>query len=277
MFSSKPVNQDVGYLQLMSSGKSTILQSNDTTKQVFFHIADGSGSIQRPVLKGKNIITSFALPQTSHSTFKTGITLSASSATSSQTLRTLLSTSREPKIIRMPFVKTLSPAPVYSRNQEINFSSASSVNLLSTTFTPSSLSSKPILSHSFSTTSTSSLPESFLPADISFASDSSRESQPGVTSETMTLSLEDLLSYARIPSGKSDATKSDRESDLTSPGSVRSVVSEIDMNPARSEDMEVGEKFICKHPNCGKTFDRANLLKRHLKMHSGECRLGFLY
>ena len=45
------------------------------------------------------------------------------------------------------------------------------------------------------------------------------------------------------------------------------------MNPGRSEDMEVGgEKFLCHYPNCGKTFDKANLLKRHLKMHSGECR-----
>merc|ERR1719474_1086432 len=71
---------------------------------------------------------------------------------------------------------------------------------------------------------------------------------------------------------KSEATKSDRESDLTSPGSVRSVISELDSNAARSDDTDVAEKLVCHYPTCGKSFDRANLLKRHLKMHSGECR-----
>ena len=121
--------------------------------------------------------------------------------------------------------------------------------------------------------------ESFLPADISFTSESSRESLSGLapSDSSVTLSLEDLLAYARLPP-KSETVKSDRESDLTSPGSVRSAVSEIESNLSRSEETETSEKpekpekLACHYPGCSKTFERANLLKRHLKMHSGECR-----
>jgi len=89
----------------------------------------------------------------------------------------------------------------------------------------------------------------------------------------VTPSLEDLLAYARLPTaGKSETTKSDRESDLTSPGSVRSAISEFDSSHSKSEETEVVEKLSCHYTNCNKTFDRANLLKRHLKMHSGESR-----
>jgi len=267
VFSSKPASQDVGFLQLMSSGKST-----EAPKQVFFHIADGSGSIQRPVLKGKNMVTSFALPQTSQQTLKTGITLSATSATSSQTLRTLLSTSRDSKIIRLQPISNNSSLPEQSKLLDnASVLSPPSVSLLSTTFTPSIHTNKSILTQSFPSDNSPSMTESFLPADISFTSESSRDSLSGLPSDAVTLSLEDLLTYARMPT-KSEATKSDRESDLTSPGSVRSVISELDSNAARSDDTDVAEKLVCHYPTCGKSFDRANLLKRHLKMHSGECR-----
>jgi len=277
VFSSKPVNQDVGFLQLMSSGKSTtLIQSTaEPPKQVFFHIADGSGSIQRPVLKGKNVVTSFALPQTSQQTlFKSGITLSATSPTSSQTLRTLLTTSRDSKIIRMPLTKDPSPLPEYSKSSEVSPIFTSATSVLSTTFTPSSQSNKPVFTQSFlPATSSPSMTESFLPADISFTSESSRDSLSGLPSDAVTLSLEDLLSYTRLPSaGKSEATKSDRESDLTSPGSVRSAVSEFEASLSRSDDTEVVEKLSCNYPDCNKTFDRAILLKRHLKIHTGGCR-----
>jgi len=274
VFSSNPVNQDVGFLQLMSSGRSTVLEASAPQKQqVVFHIADAGGTIQKPVLKSKSMVSSFALPQISQQTFKPGITLSATSA-SSQTLRTLLSTSRETKIIRLPFTKTSSPGLEYSKASEMpSILTTSVANFLSTTFTPSIQSSKPVLTQSFcSVPSPSSMSESFLPADISFTSESSRDSLSGLPSDAVTLSLEDLLTYARVPATKSETAKSDRESDLTSPSSVRSTASEMDSNVLRSEEMEIGEKLSCHYPNCGKTFERVNLLKRHLKMHSGECR-----
>merc|ERR1719474_484212 len=313
VFSSKPVNQDVGFLQLMSSGKSTTTtsvssqSSEPCAKQVFFHIADGSGSIQRPVLKGKNAPTTFAQPQSSQPNLKAGITLSVTSTTSSQTLRTLLSssltTSHEGKTVRMPlskspasvsdYVKVSATTPSMSNINNTSLTTSSPIlqstsvggpvngNLLSTTFIPSKNSHRPVnnqpvlltQSYSSSVATSSSMTESFLPADISFTSESSRESLNGLPSDAVTLSLEDLLAYARMPT-KSETVKSDRESDLTSPGSVRSTVSEIESNVSRSEESDavVVDKLACHYPGCSKTFERANLLKRHLKMHSGECR-----
>jgi len=276
VFSSKPVNQDVGFLQLMSSGKSTTLirSTTEPTKQVFFHIADGSGSIQRPVLKGKNVVSSFALPQTSQqTTFKPGITLSATSPTSSQTLRTLLSSSKDSKIIRMPLTKNPSPLPEYSKSSDLTTIFTTSTNVLSTTFTPSSQNNKPVFTQSFSpSTSSPSMTESFLPADISFTSESSRDSLSGLPSDAVTLSLDDLLSYAGLPAaGKPETTKVDPEPDLASPGPARSVVSEIDVTASRSDESEGGEKLTCTYPDCNKTFDRSILLKKHMKTHPG-CR-----
>ena len=64
---------------------------------------------------------------------------------------------------------------------------------------------------------------------------------------------------------------SDRDSDLTSPGSVRS-----EMEMGGGSGLEGGalgeERLACQFPQCGRTFDRSNLLKRHLKLHSGEAR-----
>ena len=335
VFSSNPVNQDVGGLQLMSSGKRTVLETNGSgpSKQVVFHIADAGGTIQRPLLNAKSVVTSFALPkiaqqphqqqkqqqlqqqqqkqhqlqqqqkqhqlqqqQPNHHQLqqqqkqqqlqqqqqqklqqlssKPGISLSVTS-TSSQTLRTLLSTSRDTKIIRLPLTKS-SAAPVSQRSnsasEDSSMITSSVANFLSTTFSPNVRTSKPVLTQSFPNINSPSVSDC-VPTDVSFTSESSRDSLSGLPSDAVTLSLDDLISFTRVPTARSDATKSDRESDLTSPGSVRSAVSEIDSSVLRSEDTEAGERLSCHHPNCGKVFDRSSLLKRHLKMHSGECRL----
>jgi len=117
--------------------------------------------------------------------------------------------------------------------------------------------------------------ESFLPADISFTSESSRES--GILSlppDSVTLTLDDIMSYAQMPPMKDQQSSSgccgsDRDSDLTSPGSVRS---EMELVPENGTSSGVEERLACQFPNCGRTFDRSNLLKRHLKLHSGEAR-----
>ena len=116
--------------------------------------------------------------------------------------------------------------------------------------------------------SSSRLAESFLPADISFttASDRGRSS-----TEAVTLTLDDLMTYNQMPGPKErlNPLGSDRDSDLTSPGSVRSEMTDT----GRSEEGESGpDKLLCQFPGCGRSFDRATLLKRHLKIHSGECR-----
>lgn len=116
--------------------------------------------------------------------------------------------------------------------------------------------------------SSSRLAESFLPADISFttASDRGRSS-----TEAVTLTLDDLMTYNQMPGPKErlNPLGSDRDSDLTSPGSVRSEMTDA----GRSEEGESGpDKLLCQFPGCGRSFDRATLLKRHLKIHSGECR-----
>jgi len=131
-------------------------------------------------------------------------------------------------------------------------------------------------------TSSGSLSESLLTADLSFGADS----KDSLFSGSDTLSLEDLLSNNRgsensppafiFNRSESSSVRSDRDSDLTSPGSVRSAVSELEAVQPRKigEDFVsgAGEKLTCNYPNCSKTFDKANLLKRHLKAHTGEWR-----
>ena len=291
VFSSKPVSQDMGFLQLMSSGRSTVLKpTTEPPKQLLFQLTDGSVSLQRPGAKGKSI-TGFALPQSSQQgVFKSGITLSGTSGNSSQAL--LVSTSRDSKIIRMPFTRSPASEIVYSKPSFDNGSVFTTTAVLSSSHSNTIQMSKPVVApvsnssssnhsvvsnqSSFSSISSPTMSESFLPADISFTSESSRDSLAGLPSDAVTLTIEDLLSYTKAPvlsnGTKSEPTKSDRESDLTSPGSVRSAISEMDSSLSRSEDMDAVEKLACHYPNCGKTFERANLLKRHLKMHSGECR-----
>lgn len=157
-----------------------------------------------------------------------------------------------------------------------SFLSGSSNTLLSS-------SSSVLSDHSSVFTSSGSLSESLLPADISFGADS----KDSLFSGSDTLSLEDLLSHNRgtatspppliLNKSESSSVRSDRDSDLTSPGSVRSAVSELEAVQPRKigEDFAssaVGDKLICNYPNCSKTFDKTNLLKRHLKAHTGEWR-----
>lgn len=114
--------------------------------------------------------------------------------------------------------------------------------------------------------------QSFLPADISFSGDSEREAGAlSLPSDSVSLTLEDIISYTPLPPLKdqqsgSGGTMSDRESDLTSPGSVRSDAE------AGSEAGGSEERLACQFPACGRTFDRSNLLRRHLKLHTGEAR-----
>eukprot|EP00088_Acartia_fossae_P018088 TRINITY_DN20399_c0_g1_i3.p1 TRINITY_DN20399_c0_g1~~TRINITY_DN20399_c0_g1_i3.p1 ORF type:complete len:1235 (+),score=303.28 TRINITY_DN20399_c0_g1_i3:275-3706(+) len=114
--------------------------------------------------------------------------------------------------------------------------------------------------------------EPFLSSDIDFSTSSVEADSKDNIFSNDALSLEDLLSHNRTPPSilKSESSKSDRDSDLTSPGSVRSAVSELEaVVPRKLED---GEKMMCTYPNCSKTFDKSNLLKRHLKVHTGEWR-----
>merc|ERR1719334_1874858 len=90
------------------------------------------------------------------------------------------------------------------------------------------------------------------------------------------------MSYAAVPGVKdaqsqsSSGCVSDRESDLTSPGSVRSEMEVGSIGPGLDSNTggqsETDTRLACHFPSCGRTFDRTNLLKRHLKLHSGEAR-----
>ena len=228
VFSSKPVsNQDVG-VYLQSSGKSS------TGPGLQVESLGSKPSQPQPVIL-TSAKSQFVLPQPALGSpgVKLGSVSSISSSTSSQTLRSLLSSTPE----NLPVSQTL---------------------ILTPASTPASVSS----------IQTNRLAESFLPADISFstASDRGRSS-----TEAVTLTLEDLLSYSQMPGPKErlNPPGSDRDSDLTSPGSVRSELTDA----GRSEEGESGpEKLLCQFPGCGRSFDRPTLLKRHLKIHSGECR-----
>ena len=223
VFSSKPVsNQDVG-VYLQSSGKSS------TGHGLQVEPLGSKPSQPQPVIL-TSAKSQFVLPQPAQSPgVKLGsVSLSSSSlssSTSSQTLRSLLSSTPE----NLPVSQTLILTPASN---------------------PASVSSL----------QTNRLAESFLPADISFSSASDRGRS---STEAVTLTLEDLYSQMPGPKERLNPPGSDRDSDLTSPGSVA----------GRSEEGESGpEKLLCQFPGCGRSFDRATLLKRHLKIHSGECR-----
>ena len=154
----------------------------------------------------------------------------------------------------MPVSQALRLSPIRSKPTQ-----------LTTTFSPSLL-------------PTSKMAQSFLPADISFTSDSGREGEVlSLPSDSVTLTLEDIMSYTPLPPLKDQQSgsggASDRESDLTSPGSVRSE-QEVGSSAGESS-VSVGsleERLSCQFPACGRTFDRSHLLKRHQKLHSGEAR-----
>ena len=229
VFSSKPVsNQDVG-VYLQSSGKSSTGHGLQVEP-----LGSKSGQPQPVILTSAK--SQFVLPQPAQSpavklgsvSLSPSLSSSLSSSTSSQTLRSLLSSTPE----NLPVSQTL---------------------ILTPASTPASVSSLPSLQ-------TNRLAESFLPADISFSSASDRGRS---STEAVTLTLEDLYSQMPGPKERLNPPGSDRDSDLTSPGSVA----------GRSEEGESGpEKLLCQFPGCGRSFDRATLLKRHLKIHSGECR-----
>jgi hypothetical protein len=343
VFSSKPVsNTDLGFLQLMSSGKSTVLSSNGlvsvslasssssfpvttSSRQIVYQISGDNRRLvpvtkqqqqqQQPRLKsfafprstasgGLSIVAngspvvaaaagrqSLPLPPPLSFSFSTA-TASASNGTqaasSSQTLRSLLSTSLDSKMIRMTGLqpsKMLSLSNTTTKSQETPssrpvLSSSTSVSLLTTTFTPHNVTQSaqrpiPSILPFSGPSSPVQMSESILPADISFTSESSSSRE----SNTLTLSLDDILAYADLPMDVSSSSRSDdRDSDLTSPGSVRSAVSEIEAVRGSEGDGgtmgagECGGKFVCPLSNCGRTFEREMLLKRHLKMHAGECR-----
>ena len=86
--------------------------------------------------------------------------------------------------------------------------------------------------------------------------------------------MDDIMSNNQMPGSQKELLNPPpaRESDLASPGSVRS-----ELDAAKSEEGDVRdivgpEKLLCQFPGCGKSFDRPHLLKRQIKIHSGECR-----
>jgi hypothetical protein len=256
VFSSKPVShQDVGVF-LQSSGKSSSshqLHVQPITKTVILSSScqDHNGSPSHLNTRTAR----FVLPQSSFSPLLSSSSSSLPSSslsftttsTSSNTLRSLLSSTPE----SLPVSQSIRLSPLRSKSC-----------LLTTTFSPSMAPS-------------SKMSESFLPADISFTSDSSRESGIlSLPSDSVTLTLDDIMSYAQMPPLKdqqsSSGCASDRDSDLTSPGSVRS---EMEVGAGLTDTGLGGEeRLVCQFPACGRTFDRSNLLKRHLKLHSGEAR-----
>ena len=251
VFSSKPVsNQDVGVF-LQSSGKSSMVQLNPGNKHVLLTSQGHNGSKQNH----------FVLPQSSvsYSTPHTVLT-QAPSTTSSQTLRSLLSSTPE----NLPVSQTLLLSPLTSK---LPSSSSIPSSILTTTFSPTS--------PSLGSLSSPRMSESFLPADISFTSESSRSSGgPCLSTDTVTLTLDDIMSYNQMPGPQKELLNppSDRDSDLTSPGSVRSELDTAKSEEGDARDVVGPEKLLCQFPGCGRSFDRPNLLKRHIKIHSGECR-----
>ena len=93
-------------------------------------------------------------------------------------------------------------------------------------------------------------------------------------SDSVTLTLEDIMACTSMPPLKDQQAggASDRESDLTSPGSVRSEEVGSSAGESSLSGPPPEERLSCQFPACGRTFDRSNLLKRHLKLHSGEAR-----
>ena len=288
VFSSKPTsNQEVGVF-LQSSGKSSTalpLQLQPVTKTVILSSsAQENGQSQTvqqrsarfllphsslsPLLSSSS--SSSSSSASSSSTPSSSISLSPLSTSSpslcttstSATLRSLLSAGPD----SLPVSQALRLSPIRSKPAQ----------LTTTTFSPSLL-------------PTSKMAQSFLPADISFTSDSGREGEVlSLPSDSVTLTLEDIMSYTPLPPLKDQQSgsggASDRESDLTSPGSVRSEQEVVSSASCESNGLSVGsvgsvgsvvsleERLACQFPACGRTFDRSHLLKRHQKLHSGEAR-----
>jgi len=259
VFSSKPASSQEAGVFLQSSGKagfSKTLHEEHNGKDKINHVIQSQPHFIQP----QGNVTFNSTIKNSPKCSQVGLLPATSQATSSQTLRALLSSTPENLPVSQTMKLTSSP---------LSLSSSIPQSVLTTTF---SLSRGPTNCY---LTSPSRSPghrmsESFLPADISFTSESSRES----LNDTVTLTLDDILTYAQVPiQPKSEIVKSDRDDDMTSPGSVNgNEVREMNHNNTKQEMDDFGDKFRCQFPNCGRSFDRANLLKRHIRLHSGECR-----
>lgn len=252
VFSSKPVsNQDVGVF-LQSSGKSSTTltgQQASAPKQVILKHSQNGG------LGKASQVGQFLLPQSG-----SGVTISSSggagvgrlvsvqavtsNTTSAHTLRSLLSSTPE----NLPVSQTLVLSPLQLKQP----GSTATTTILRTSASPS--------------------PNSYLGAGAGAGREES--------SSAVTLTLDDIMQCSGYsgaasgqaagqtavrPPGSTSTTHSDRESDLTSPGSVRSDVMGEDGAAGTGED-----RLLCQFPGCGRSFDRPNLLKRHIKVHSGE-------
>merc|ERR1719474_165622 len=211
VFSSKPVsNQDVGVF-LQSSGKSSMVQLNSNAKHVLITSQSQNGTKQNHFVLPQSSVSftsqpsSVSLPQT----ISQAVLSHTPSTTSSQTLRSLLSSTPE----NLPVSQTLLLSPLNSKLPSSSVpSSILTTSFSSTLCTPTS--------PSLGSLSSPRMSELFLPADISFTSESSRSSGgPCLSSDTVTLTLEDIMSYNQMPGPQKERLNpsSDRESDLTSP------------------------------------------------------------
>ena len=278
VFSSKPTsNQEVGVF-LQSSGKSSTplpLHLQPVTKTVILSSSSAQENGQSQPLQHRS--ARFLLPHSSLSPLLSSSSSSSSSSYSSASSSSTpsSSTSLSPLSTSSPSLCTTSTSATLRSllsagpdslpvSQALRLSPIrSKPTQLTTTFSPSLL-------------PTSKMAQSFLPADISFTSDSGREGEVlSLPSDSVTLTLEDIMSYTPLPPLKDQQSggASDRESDLTSPGSVRSE-QEVGSSAGESS-VSVGsleERLSCQFPACGRTFDRSHLLKRHQKLHSGEAR-----
>ena len=246
VFSNNPItNQDVGVF-LQSSGKSSSSVNTSVASKPVQQV-----SVSRPVVRsssGQILANQFVLPKSTVTTTRGGSVLSVSSATSSQTLRSLLSSTPE----SLPMSQTLILSPINSKGQTSSSAAPTSISYqTATVVNPPPLTASTKLSESF-------LPADILSGDDHFSLDDIMASYPGQDHNGLHKRL--------LPPG----SVSDRDSDLTSPGSVRSELT--DTGRSEEGEREGGEKLLCQFPGCNRTFDRPNLLKRHLKIHSGECR-----
>ena len=82
------------------------------------------------------------------------------------------------------------------------------------------------------------------------------------------------MSYNQMPGPQKELLNppSDRDSDLTSPGSVRSELHIARSKEGDARDVVGPEKLLCQLLGCGRSFDQPNLLKKHIKIHLWECR-----
>lgn len=290
VFSSKGVSaQEVGVF-LQSSGKSSdrphsmpvqlnskavILNSNRvvqsgspssmlTPRSRQFALPQTTNfAVVSPAAVSCQTIRSSGMQQTVTLASLPGPHFSTASTSSSQTLRSLLSSTPE----GLPVTQTMRLAPLQPRSLSHHVPGTNTV--LTPSFSPSTG-----MENNGHHPNSPKMTESFLPADISFMSRGDGSEEPSLPSDAVSLTLDDIMSYAHVPplkdhlltSSGGGSTVSDRESDLTSPGSVRSELE-------GSLEGEVGDKVLtCQFPGCGRNFDRPNLLKRHIKMHSGESR-----